>query len=102
MHSGSALTWLNGWEGAGNIRHVNTDLVQHIAPDRSGIIQTSDSVCRGQQAASQRVVLRDISGSVVTDGGLPGPAHGTTAIGEDSVRGVLEVGDDNGFEGVFL
>lgn len=97
-----SLTRFNSRQGTGNIRHVNTDLVHDIAPDRGRVIQTSDAVCWCLQTPSQSVVLIEISGSVVSDGGLPRPAHGSTAIGEDCVGGVLEVSDNNGLEGVFL
>ena len=48
------------------------------------------------------MVFIHISHSIIPNGSPPGPAHGATAVGEDSVRGVLKVGDNDGLEGVFL
>ena len=48
------------------------------------------------------MVFKHISRSIIPNGSLPGPAHGATAVGEDSVRGVLKVGDNDGLKGVFL
>ena len=48
------------------------------------------------------MVFIHISRSIIPNGSPPGPAHGATAVGEDSVCDVLKVGDNDGLEGVFL
>ena len=48
------------------------------------------------------MVFVHISGSIIPNGSLPGPAHGATSVGEDGICCVLKVSDNDGLEGVFL